>query len=73
MDAEVEVPSPISLEVQMIGGVGEQHSDVRAARIGGLDAGAHAGVEWVDMESVVKLAEILAEAAVNYCAAPELS
>jgi acetylornithine deacetylase/succinyl-diaminopimelate desuccinylase-like protein len=31
-------------------------------------AGAHADVEWVDVESVVALAEILAEAAMDYCA-----
>jgi acetylornithine deacetylase len=30
-------------------------------------AGAHADVEWVDVESVVTLAEILAEAAADYC------
>jgi acetylornithine deacetylase len=32
-------------------------------------AGAHADVEWVDLESVEKLAEILAEAAMEYCRA----
>ena len=31
-------------------------------------AGAHSSVEWVDVESVIQLAEILAEAAIDYCA-----
>jgi acetylornithine deacetylase len=34
---------------------------------GPAGAGAHADVEWVDVESVVQLAEILAETAVAYC------
>jgi acetylornithine deacetylase len=35
---------------------------------GATGAGAHADVEWVDLESVEKLAAILAEAALVYCA-----
>jgi acetylornithine deacetylase len=35
---------------------------------GAAGAGAHSDVEWVDLESVVQLAEILAEAALDYCA-----
>ncbi|MEO8369041.1 MAG: ArgE/DapE family deacylase, partial [Candidatus Solibacter sp.] len=35
---------------------------------GAAGTGAHADVEWVDVESVLALAEILAEAAVDYCA-----
>lgn len=35
--------------------------------IGPHGAGAHAKVEWVDIESCLRLAEILAEAAVSYC------
>jgi acetylornithine deacetylase len=34
---------------------------------GAAGAGAHASEEWVDIESVVQLAEILAEAAIDYC------
>jgi acetylornithine deacetylase len=34
---------------------------------GAAGAGAHADVEWVDVESVVQLAEILAETARDYC------
>jgi acetylornithine deacetylase len=34
---------------------------------GAAGAGAHSDVEWVDLESVSKLAEILAETAVEYC------
>jgi acetylornithine deacetylase len=30
-------------------------------------AGAHANEEWVELESAVKLAEILAETAIRYC------
>jgi acetylornithine deacetylase len=35
---------------------------------GATGAGAHADEEWVELESVVKLGEILAEAACEYCA-----
>ncbi len=34
---------------------------------GPAGAGAHAAVEWVDLESVEKTAHILAEAAIDYC------
>ena len=36
--------------------------------IGPAGGGAHAAVEWVEMESVAQLAAILAETAVEYCA-----
>jgi acetylornithine deacetylase len=35
--------------------------------IGGSGAGAHAAVEWADLDSVVSLSAILADAAVAYC------
>jgi acetylornithine deacetylase len=35
--------------------------------IGPKGAGAHAAEEWVDIESVAQLAEILVQAAVGYC------
>jgi acetylornithine deacetylase len=35
--------------------------------IGPHGAGAHAAIEWVDLESVWKLAEILAGTAIGYC------
>ena len=41
---------------------------VETVVFGAAGAGAHAAEEWVEVESVVKLAEILAEAAVEYCA-----
>ena len=44
-----------------------QAAGVETVVFGAKGAGAHADVEWVDLESVVKLAEILAEAAVDYC------
>ena len=44
-----------------------QAAGVETVVCGAAGAGAHADVEWVDVESVIKLAEILAEAAVDYC------
>jgi acetylornithine deacetylase len=44
-----------------------QAAGVETVVCGAGGTGAHADVEWVDVESVVKLAEILAEAAVEYC------
>jgi acetylornithine deacetylase len=35
--------------------------------IGPAGAGAHASEEWVDLDSVARLAEVLAEAARGYC------
>lgn len=45
-----------------------QAAGVETVVCGASGAGAHSDVEWVDLESVIKLAEILAEAAVDYCA-----
>jgi acetylornithine deacetylase len=44
-----------------------QAAGVETVVCGAAGAGAHADVEWVDVESVVALAEILAEAAADYC------
>ena len=44
-----------------------QAAGVETVVCGAAGAGAHADVEWVDVESVVNLAEILAEAAIDYC------
>ena len=44
-----------------------QAAGVETVVCGVAGAGAHAEVEWVDLESVFALAEILAEAAVEYC------
>ncbi len=44
-----------------------QAAGVETVVCGAAGAGAHSDVEWVDVESVVKLAEILAEAAADYC------
>jgi acetylornithine deacetylase len=44
-----------------------QASGVETVVFGATGGGAHADVEWVDLESVEKLAEILAEAALVYC------
>jgi acetylornithine deacetylase len=40
---------------------------VETVVIGPLGAGAHAAEEWVDLQSLVDLAQILAETALNYC------
>jgi acetylornithine deacetylase len=45
-----------------------QAAGVETVVCGARGAGAHSDVEWVDVESVVQLAEILAEAAADYCA-----
>ncbi len=45
-----------------------QAAGVETVVCGAGGAGAHADVEWVDVESVVQLAEILALAALDYCA-----
>ena len=44
-----------------------QAAGVETVVFGATGAGAHADVEWVDLESVENLAEILAEAALDYC------
>ena len=44
-----------------------QAAGVETVVFGATGAGAHAEVEWVDLESVEKLAEILAETAIAYC------
>lgn len=45
-----------------------QAAGIETVVCGAAGAGAHASVEWVDLDSVVRLAEILARAAVDYCA-----
>ena len=40
---------------------------VETVVMGPAGAGAHAAEEWVDVESVIKLAQILAETAIDYC------
>lgn len=40
---------------------------VETVVMGPAGAGAHAAEEWVDVESVLKLAEILAQTAIDYC------
>lgn len=44
-----------------------QAAGIETVVFGATGAGAHAEVEWVELESVEKLAEILAEAAMEYC------
>lgn len=40
---------------------------VETVMIGPIGAGAHAAEEWVDLQSLVDLAQVLAEAAIEYC------
>lgn len=40
---------------------------VETVMIGPIGGGAHAKVEWVDLQSLVDLAQILAQAALDYC------
>jgi acetylornithine deacetylase len=44
-----------------------QAAGIETVVFGATGTGAHADVEWVELASVEKLAEILAEAAVDYC------
>ncbi len=44
-----------------------QAAGVETVVCGAAGAGAHSDVEWVDVESVIQLAEILAESAMDYC------
>jgi acetylornithine deacetylase len=46
-----------------------QAAGIETVVCGATGTGAHANVEWVEVESVVQLAGILAEAAVEYCGA----
>jgi acetylornithine deacetylase len=45
------------------------NAGVETVVIGPIGAGAHADEEWVDLQSLVDLAEILAQATVDYCKA----
>jgi acetylornithine deacetylase len=45
------------------------NAGVETVVIGPIGAGAHADEEWVDLQSLVDLAQILAQAAVDYCKA----
>ncbi len=45
-----------------------QAAGIETVVMGPAGGGAHAAIEWVDLESVVQTAEILAEAASDYCA-----
>jgi len=44
-----------------------QAAGIETVVCGATGAGAHAAEEWVDVESVIQLAAILAEAAIEYC------
>jgi acetylornithine deacetylase len=43
------------------------NAGVETVVIGPVGAGAHADEEWVDLQSLVELAGILAESAAGYC------
>ncbi len=44
-----------------------QEAGIETVVCGAAGGGAHADVEWVEIDSVIQLAEILAEAALDYC------
>jgi acetylornithine deacetylase len=44
-----------------------QAAGVETVVCGATGAGAHSDTEWVELDSVIQLAEILAEAAIEYC------
>lgn len=44
-----------------------QAAGIETVVMGPTGAGAHAAIEWVDLESVAQMAAILAEAAIEYC------
>jgi acetylornithine deacetylase len=44
-----------------------QAAGIETVVIGPAGGGAHAAVEWVDLESAARVAEILAEVAIDYC------
>jgi acetylornithine deacetylase len=45
-----------------------QAAGIETVVIGPAGGGAHAAVEWVELESVAQIAAILAETAMDYCA-----
>ena len=45
-----------------------QQRGIETVIIGPAGAGAHSDHEWVDLESTVQLAQILVEAAADFCA-----
>ena len=45
-----------------------QAAGIETVVIGPAGTGAHADMEWVDVDSVIQLASILTEAAIDYCA-----
>ena len=40
---------------------------IETVTMGPIGAGAHAQVEWVDIQSLVDLTEIIVQTTVNYC------
>lgn len=65
--------SVLGAEARMVGDTPWMDSALLAAAgvetvvFGPTGAGAHAAVEWVDVESVIRCAEVLADTAVAYC------
>ncbi len=70
--------SVLGAEARMVGDTPWMDSALLAAAgvetvvFGPTGAGAHADVEWVDVESVVRCAEVLRQTAINYCSPPSL-
>ncbi len=68
--------SVLGAEARMVGDTPWMDSALLAAAgvetvvFGPTGAGAHADVEWVDVDSVVRCAEVLRQAAIDYCGRP---
>jgi acetylornithine deacetylase len=54
--------APYWMDAALLGAAG-----IDTVVIGPTGAGAHAAEEWVDLESVVQLAQVLAHTAVSFC------
>ena len=60
--ATERVGAPYWMDTSLLGAAG-----IDAIVFGPLGEGAHAAVEWVDLESVRKTAEVLVRTAVDFC------
>lgn len=81
VSAEAEIVAAVEKAATRVRGVPPRHigqsfwmdsalfaaAGVETVVIGPVGAGAHADEEWVDLQSLVDLAQILAQTALNYC------
>ena len=62
--APERIGAPYWMDTSLLGAAG-----IDTIVFGPLGEGAHAAVEWVDLESVRQTAEVLARAAIDFCGA----